>query len=223
MLICIASLRAQQDYVQRELTLAISHIIDTFCIAAYRFSKPNLVHHFLEELRSWVLWPLDFRRAKLDGILAKLRRVKVPIIRADEDSPFKATTYIRQTRSESASWVNPARGGWNTASEPQEHWGPIQEDRSLAQPDPLLGLEIPDQRHFEKLAARAEKLCVGVCLECLKGKDVCRVAHVKAWHTIEPDKASWICGDCGGHAHGGLEDEIPCPGSILPPGWEALW
>lgn len=216
MLICIASLRTQQDYIQRELTLAITRIMDTFCTAAYRASKPNLVEVFLQELRVRMLWPLDFRYAQLDAFVAELRTVKVSTIRADQDEPFKAPTYARKTR-----YVD--NGGWGAPSELEQYWEPDPEDQPFAYPEPLDGLEIPNQRHLEEAAARVEKLCVGLCLDCLKGKDICRVAHVKAWHTIQPKSEFRICGDCGSALHNLWDGGGPCPGMTLPPGWEASW
>lgn len=70
-----ASLKAQQDFVQREFTLSLSSIIDSLSTAAYMSQKATFGHAFLQNLKSHGLWPLDFRYAQLDLIAANLRLV----------------------------------------------------------------------------------------------------------------------------------------------------
>lgn len=205
------SLEAQRNYVLQHLSLAISDIVDKFCTAAYMNLKPNLIQTLLESLKRERLWPLDFRHIQLGHAATLLLNVSIPILRADEDVHYQAPQYVLVRRD--GGWDEPLPATWET----------MPTSSTPPKPDPVKDLCVPKDGDLRALAKRIEELCVGICLDCLEGKDKCRVEHTRPWHVRNSDDDQLSCDSLARFRRVweqyGVTYEQPEP----PQGWQDLW
>ncbi|KAK6428090.1 hypothetical protein LTR95_015771 [Oleoguttula sp. CCFEE 5521] len=175
---------AQRIYHAHEGIKIITELVDELGIAAYEVGKPSLAVDFTRNLRSHALWPI-YASLQPDRIIKGLSEVTVPLLRADDNKEYvepqpTGERYARWT--EVGDWgVGIAGGEWQEirphgirASSPvNSAWGrPERNPQVIRKPK-----TIPTQASVATLAKAFEASCVGLCLDCLKDNEVCRVPH----------------------------------------------
>jgi hypothetical protein len=123
------------------------------------------------KLLSSGLWPLDLKVSSLQKIVTALPMVHVPVLESDNypHSPFAGQTLGNDYGSYAIHMADPANlrfGGTVRSSQRST-------DHSIS-PRPQ---EQPSQQTLESLAERIREHCAGLCLDCLKGNEQCRLPH----------------------------------------------
>ena len=140
------------------------------------------------------LWPLDLRGSPLHYLFGDLREYHVPVMQADDLTDQHA---------------NSIAGLASLAQEHMRYTG----TRS-AQQWSAWAIKPPTKFELVHIVERIELFCVGLCLDCLKSNDRCRVRHPDPF-----DKNLWIplrrMGSDGKPDHG--ED------TKRPADWQSIW
>lgn len=200
----MASLHSQQTLARHGLTTRVTGLIQSFSQAAYEAQRSVLVPEFMADLARTGLWPLKHEAYTLMGLLERFESVDIPAIIATIERQQTAASSRPGCYSGSPSgWAprspSPNVGAWARASMDSLRI------RTVA----------PSQRTIATAVREVKKLCVGVCLDCIKGKVKCRVLHSEPW---KEDLSSW------GHGHfddqdSWVEDDEP----LRPMWWEETW
>ncbi|KAK6442820.1 hypothetical protein LTR95_000926 [Oleoguttula sp. CCFEE 5521] len=181
-----AAFHIQQANVFSKITLAITRIVHEYTTAAHQNRKPNLVLDLMTNLSNLALWPLDAEITSLDNVLSGLANLRIPVLVAAEDRPY-SPPYVAPIKYETISGGN---GDWaDTQSVRGSHlnsWGePVRylpSPRTYC-PTPLVASPFVDTltpQDINAERAQLERSCVGLCIDCLKGKgnEVCRLERL---------------------------------------------
>jgi len=126
---------------------------------------PNYACQFLMELQEHDLWPLDLNKSSLANIVLVLPTVHVPVLEAGiyPQSPFLGRSPDSEDEDENdeRSVFGDVDFGWVDRN---NDIAPRQRQR-------------PSQQTLESLAERVREHCAGLCLDCLKGNENCRLPH----------------------------------------------
>lgn len=142
-----------------ELTYLITHFADVFSTAAFEADKPNYLRVLTRQLAEYGLWPLNLRENRLSSLLETLTWFKPPVIEAD------TYTTERYTAPEPTPHRSPSYGwgaGFTWNDEP-----PLSPFPSAANTTPT---KPPTSANVVAIKTQVEGLCVGICLDCLKGR-----------------------------------------------------
>lgn len=166
----------------------------------------------------WPIWPAgeQVTPRSLGEQLASFSVLQIPTINADRDAPYEpGVAPISRSRSRvlSASVLSEQNlhGGWAAVGS-----SPIPSARACDAPDP----QVPTLRTVLGLWLQLEKLCVGLCLDCLKGNEVCRLPHPDPWVEYRERFGLWLdpaSMDDAQEMNNGWENYDGSEGSII--GW----
>ncbi|KAK6442821.1 hypothetical protein LTR95_000927 [Oleoguttula sp. CCFEE 5521] len=162
---------AQRAYHADHFARLISDSIDDFSTAAYEADKASLGIEFMDNCREVGLWPLGHTVAPKD-VIRGLRMLKVPAIYADEHRPPAG-------RPSYPMMVHPAQfQAWQPVTVVGDgRPAPPQDDVSTAEASVPELTRPPTFATIIEAAKKFESNCIGLCLDCLKKNEVCRVPH----------------------------------------------
>lgn len=181
----------------------LTKIIDKFTTASYINRKPNLVYQLMAAMKSRELWPiLPFTSGSrsLEDQLASFSSLELPVISADRKKSYPPG---RKRRGFYKSYDSHDDDISLTPSPPPSHL-----PGSLGQGCSSWTSTSPTQRTVFDLCMRLQDLCVGLCLDCLKGNDVCRLPHPDPWVEYLRSSELWFSEEA--------PREVPTPGL----GWD---
>jgi hypothetical protein len=187
--ISVASIHAQRVFAGQEHTYHLSKFIAKYHTAAFMLNAPA----YSNELTQMMLG-LDLKVNSLHHLFSELGEYHVPIMQADI----------------LASQQN----------EPVDHAGLTQSEylrlsaRHVAQKPAAKVVKPPTKFELVHIVERIELFCVGLCLDCLKGNDKCRVRH-----TDHFDENLWIP-----HRHMGCDGDSDFgEDTKRPADWQSIW
>lgn len=167
----------------------ITSILDLFTTAAHRELKPNLVFQLMAAMRAerlWPIWPYGADHApprSLQDQLASFSSLEIPTIVADRDTAYEPPSPPANKRN---IWDVMERSLYGE-QEPSP-WIRTPETRTCDVTDH----KVPTLRTLLNLSKRLEDLCVGLCLDCLKGHEVCRLPHPDPWVAYRESSRLWL-------------------------------
>ena len=155
----------------QELTYGLTSFVGSFTSLVFVKQMPNHVCQFLLQLQSSGLWPLDLKRSSLKKLVTALPTVHVPVLESDgyPRSPFAGQTSRNDYGSEEMHLTplgyprTPMGWGFHGAYKLQNIAGREKEQ--------------PSKQTLESLAERIREHCAGLCLDCFKGNEHCRLPH----------------------------------------------
>lgn len=164
---CAASLQALQVSASQELAYGLTSFVGSFTSSTFVRQMPNYACQFLQQLRTRDLWPLDLNSSSLKKIVDALSTVHVPILECDTypHSPFAghiAHSEDRDAGDERLAWVF-------------DTWGVPIADRNHE--TPRRQVQKASKQSLQSLIERVSELCAGLCLDCFKENEHCRVPH----------------------------------------------
>ncbi|KAK4619298.1 hypothetical protein CLAFUW4_10882 [Fulvia fulva] len=157
------SVNAQISVARERLTFEIAELNNQFINACKVVGEgAATVNSFMETLRDYHVWPLDFRWQGVENVLGHLEDLGIPILSADK--------VVNRIRSESAG---------SCKSFDSDGWG---RTRNLCEPEVI---NAPTDRSVRERVERVRQLCVGICLDCIRDRP-CRESHHYKW-----EKDAW--------------------------------
>jgi hypothetical protein len=171
----------------------LSKFITKYHTAAFALKATAYSNELTEMMLDLDLWPLDLRETDLKHVFDELREYHVPIMQADILAGQSADAHA-------------------------EGLDDLDDDHDLVRlfgrPKPAKVVKPPTKFELVHIVERIELFCVGLCLDCLKGNDECRVEHTDPF-----DKDLWIprrhMSSNGGSDFG---DDTK-----RPVNWESIW
>jgi hypothetical protein len=173
--------------VRNELVKCLTSTIDQFTTASHIGYKPNLVFQFMAVMKPNGLWPVrpvTSRLKSLEEQLTSFSSLELPNIRADRDSPYQPSS---SPRTKKDRYNN---GGWDGSFIPRR--SSLNSSASSVKVKAVPTDRSPTLRTLSDLTARLKGLCVGLCLDCLKGNDVCRSPHPDPWVAYRRSLGLWF-------------------------------
>jgi hypothetical protein len=133
---------------------------------------PNYACQFLLQLQSSGLWPLDLKGSSLKTIVTALPAVHVPVLESDcyPHSHFAGQTAENDYGSDVVHMSGTVNLGFSRIVRSAHR---SYTDQSI----PHRPQGQPTQQTLESLAERIRENCAGLCLDCLKGNEQCRLPH----------------------------------------------
>jgi len=143
---------------------------------------PNYACQFLLQLQSSGLWPLDLKSSSLKKIVAALPKVHVPVLESDgyPHSPFAGQDSGIHARNDAMDMYGSDVMDLSPPRSPVS-WDFDGRAYHRFQSTPSRPQEQPTQQTLESLAERIRENCAGLCLDCFKGNDQCRLPHPTLW------------------------------------------
>lgn len=135
----------------------------------------------------WPIWPAAQYSEPLEYLLASFSSLGLPVIRADPDTPYEAPSPPRIHRAPRVvhhGWGYGPDGPESVLS-PRIPCPPPQRQTAVAP-------RMPTQHTVSNSSMRLEDLCVGLCLDCSKGNDVCRLPHPAPWPAYQSSLEMWF-------------------------------
>lgn len=132
----------------------------------------------------WPILPVTSGSRSLEDQLASFSSLDLPIISADRDRSYSPR---RKRRSSIESY-----GTWGDDISLTPSPPPSRLPGFLGQGHGSSTSRSPTQRTVFDLSKRLQDLCVGLCLDCLKGNDVCRVPHPESWGAYRRSSEMWF-------------------------------
>lgn len=162
----------------------------------------------MARMHSLDIWPLHLGANSVQELLERLSELELPVLEAAPDEPYTRPVPVphqRWGRANSAdSWngPSPARsvngaGGWGNNPSPSV--------TSIS--------DAPNHVTMRQAVECLKDLCVGICLDCIKGNEVCRVPHPRPW------KKRWLA--MHPEYGWGMGDHLTEPSA--PGNWESAW
>lgn len=169
----------------------LSKFVTKYHTSAFALNATAYSNELTDVMLGLDLWPLDLRETPLRHVFEELREYHVPIMQAD--------TLL----------------GQSTDIHEELHELDNHEYMTLfGRPKPAKVVKPPTKFELVHIVERIELFCVGLCLDCLKGKDKCRVKHTDPF-----DKNLWIPRrhmSSNGGADFGEDTKRPVE-------WESIW
>nr|OQO18359.1 hypothetical protein B0A51_15656 [Rachicladosporium sp. CCFEE 5018] len=169
-------IEAQRYYHEKQGTKMVSQLVSDFSDAAYKAQKSGLLVDLMAQLVSAKVWPLG-QPCSLANTVSRISELDVPVLKSDN---FKA--YVdpaRHQREDRDSWastsVSSDRAGWLSAGIPLRMLDGGNDGVQTCRVIKAGGG--PTSKAISRSAAAALQTCVGLCLDCLKGNETCRVPH----------------------------------------------
>ena len=188
-----ASLAAQQAVARNELNRQVTALIDQFSIAG---EGTGINQAFLDMIRSYGIWPLDHRRWSISVMLATLDSL---------DMGKLVDVYYGQRLKAAEARVAT-----------KDYYDLVTTDSILTPAPPL-----PSRNYIEQIIAKVKDICVGLCLDCVKGHfEACRHKHPDPWMMWE---MPCVCGSTWGEPVSGWNIACECKPTQKPDDWEAIW
>jgi hypothetical protein len=154
----------------------LTNILDQFTTASHQKHRPNLVHQLMTSMKDqslWPIWPGTSGSKPLEDHLKAFSCLEVPVICAADDKLH-------------GSWPTPRvspRTRYDHNGSPIEYDSrasfPTAWEQVRSEKEPTL--RVPNLRTVFDLSEYLRNLCVGLCLDCSKGNDVCRSIHPDPW------------------------------------------
>lgn len=176
----------------------LTNFIEHFNIAAFESGMPNYTRQLARNLSRSGLWPLASRTTCLQQYLLAMPLVTIPTLKADKYTEESVNRPPRPCCSPVSSVAS--SGGWGNNYKP-----------SSPSPTPPEPSDPPTKEKFKDIAKRMKSCCVGVCLDCLKGNETCRVPHTSPWQAWQADSDTHVSWDY---------DLEPPP---QPESWDSMW
>jgi hypothetical protein len=120
----------------------------------------------------------------LEEQLTSFSSLELPNIRADRDSPYQPSS---SPRTKKDRYNN---GGWDGSFIPRR--SSLNSSASSVKVKAVPTDRSPTLRTLSDLTARLKGLCVGLCLDCLKGNDVCRSPYPDPWVAYRRSLGLWF-------------------------------
>jgi len=147
----------------------------------------------------WPVRPVTHWSTSLQDQLKSSCSLELPVIRTDRNK-----RHARHSSPDSTDSDN-TRRDWDSYGDPVFQSAHISGARRQGKHEKTH--QTPTQRTVFDLSKRLEDLCVGLCLDCLKGKESCRVSHPYPWAAYRGSLEMWF------------EDERPRVDPSLSSGW----
>jgi hypothetical protein len=131
------------------------------------------VHQLMTSMKAqslWPIWPGNSSLKSLEGQLKAFSSLELPIISADRDKFYVPPP---PAPSLAPSVIDRQHGGWVA-------YDSMPPSPRLRSP-PIRTKEVPTLRTVLDLSKQLTSLCVGLCLDCSKGNDVCHLPHPDPW------------------------------------------
>lgn len=159
-----------------ELTYGLTSFVGSLTSSAFVKQMPNYACQFLMELQERDLWPLDLKKSSLAKIVIILPTVHVPVLKTETypQSPFIG----HYQESEDGNYERSVFG--DSDFFPQSRPATMLVGRRIVDRDqdiPPRQRQEPSQQTLESLAERVREHCAGLCLDCMKGNENCRLPH----------------------------------------------
>jgi len=176
----------------------LSKFITKYHTAAFALNATAYSNELTQTMLDCDLWPLDLKEYYMDYLFGELREYHVPIMQADNLEP--------QPQSQPQPQPNDVHVNAFHFIDP--HY--VRRFARGASQEPLTEVVKPPTK-FELvlIVERIERICVGLCLDCLKGNDRCRVQHSDPFSNDLWDGSN----DGPGHRKG----------TKRPVEWESIW
>jgi hypothetical protein len=145
----------------QELTYGLTSFVGSFTSLVFVKQMPNYACQFLLQLQNRALWPLDLDNSSLRNFVKALSTVRVPVL---ESHTYPHSPFHDSGREEGHDPM-PTGLMFRRGSGGKCH---------MVQARPQ---HQPSQQTLGNLAERVRKHCAGLCLDCLKGNDQCRLPH----------------------------------------------
>jgi hypothetical protein len=131
----------------------------------------------------WPILPVDAGSKSLDDQLSSFSSLDLPVISADRDRSYSPPLKRRDSSKSIGSWGPPSSVTSPLPSRLSDRRGHTHNS---------LTSRSPTQRTVFDLSKRLQGLCVGLCLDCLKGNDVCRSPHPESWEAYRRSSGMWF-------------------------------
>jgi hypothetical protein len=132
----------------------------------------------------WPILPTTSGSRSLEDQLASFSSLDLPIISAGRDRSYSSRRKRRSSIKSYDSWTGPI--SLTPSPLPSPRHGSMGHGRST------LTSNSPTQRTVFDLSKRLHDLCVGLCLDCLKGNDFCRLRHPDPWVEYRRSSELWF-------------------------------
>jgi hypothetical protein len=134
------------------------------------------VHQLMISMKDqslWPIWPGNSGLKSLEEQLKAFSSLEIPVISADRDIFYEAPSTPRISPR-----IHRDHGDWAEADDydsmpPSSPWD-SSPNRNKMDQNP----RVPTLRTVFELSEQLRSLCIGLCLDCSKGKDVCRLPHL---------------------------------------------
>lgn len=170
----------------------LSKFITKYHTAAFELNATAYFKELTQMILGLDLWPLDLRETPLSHVFDELREFHVPVMQADILAGQSADTLMEGLEDlDNSEYV-----------------------RLFRRQKPARVVKPPTKFESVHIVEHTELFCVGLCLDCLKRNDECRVKHTDPF-----DENLWIprrlMSSNGGSDYG--ED------TRRPVNWESIW
>lgn len=200
-----ASIVHQQNAVRNELLRCLTSSLDQFAGAAQVEGKPGLIHQFMTAMKIKELWPVlpvTHGSKSLEEQMNAFSSLEIPIICAD------STSYDTHSPPYVPSRNNGGGNVWGNNYESRQPSPRVH--RSPSRAYTMRNSHGPTLRTVFDLSERLRSLCVGLCLDCSKGNDVCRSPHPDPWGAYWKSVRLWF------------GQETPLEESVMDPDHEEM-
>jgi hypothetical protein len=145
----------------QELTYGLTSFVVSFTSLVFVKQMPNYACQFLLQLQKHALWPIDLDKLSLQKIVNALSTVRVPVLESHTypHSPFDGPDSEDGDDEMPTGLVFP--------------WG----SGGVGQAVQYRPRHQPSQRTLVNLAERVREHCTGLCLDCFRGNEQCRLPH----------------------------------------------
>lgn len=156
--------------------------MEDYTNSAYALEVPNYSRKLARILTKRSLLPLNSSTSSLQHYLDIMSSIHVPVMQQDI-YPRSATKMLPARfwpnhESMTLGWNIRHHGTWaDVNAESPNSGSPTSSVFTAPQPR----IEPPSQEDLDNLTDRIRGRCVGLCLDCVKGNDSCRVGHRELW------------------------------------------
>ena len=133
----------------------------------------------------WPILPVTTGSKSLEDQLLSFSSLELPIISADRDRSYSPPLKRKHSYKSYVDW------GMAIVHIPSPSPSP-RLPSPLSQSHGSLTSGSPTQRTVFDLSEKLQDLCAGLCLDCLKGKDVCRLPHPDPWAAYRRSSELWF-------------------------------
>lgn len=184
MLTVPASISRQHTAIYNELIYCLTTIVDNYTAASHVNRKPDLSYHLmvaLRENRLWPIYPATSTTTSIQDQLKSLSLIELPVICADTGGAYgsPAPRTMQHHKGKDLGWGDEADSVISLSVRSRDS-SPTRDSAPHRRRD-ATSVRQPTARTLMSLAEELNKLCVGLCLDCLKGNETCRSAHPDPW------------------------------------------
>jgi hypothetical protein len=133
------------------------------------------VHQLMTSMKDrslWPIWPCNSGLKSLEEQLKAFSCLELPVITADRHIFYEAPS-----TPQISPRIHRDHGDWARASVYDSMPPSLRGSDSPSRNKMEQTLQVPTLRTVFDLSEQLRSLCVGLCLDCSKGNDVCRLPH----------------------------------------------